>query len=185
MLIIHNSTLNSDEEKDKLTKIYELYYGTMLYIAKGIISDPILAEDAVSYSIETIIKNLHNIDEIKCHKTRNYIVTIVKSRAINLLKKQSRYEKESTHESDLLNNSTPIENELTIKESCDSIIYYIKALSKPLSDSLYLSLVNEYSTEEISKILDISNETVRKRLSRAKAQIREMLKKEGVKHEKS
>ncbi len=184
MLIIYASMLESDEEKDKLTKIYENYYGLMLYIAKGIISDHALAEDAVSYSFETIINNLHNINEIKCHKTRSYIVYIVRSRAINLLKKQGRYKEDPIEDFDMLDNSTSIENELSIKESYDSIVDYIKKLPKSLSDVLYLSLVNEYSIEEISELLEISNDAVRKRLSRAKAQIRDLLKSGGTEYAK-
>lgn len=184
MLITYTSMLDNDEEKDKLTKIYHTYYGLMLYIAKGIISDHALAEDAVSYSFETVIKNLHNINEIKCHKTRSYIVYIVRSRAINLLNKQSRYKEDPIEDYDMPDNNTPIENELSIKESYDSIVDCIKKLPKSLSDVLCLSLVNEYSIEEISKILEISNDAVRKRLSRAKAQIREFLKHGGDEYAK-
>lgn len=182
MITFYISTLSSDEEKDKLTKIYETYYGTMLNIAKTIISDQALAEDAVSYSVETIIKNLHNINEIKCHKTRSYIVYIVRSRAINLLNKQNRYKEDFIDDFDFPDDSASIDNELSIKESCDSIINYIKALPKSLSDVLYLSLVHELSIEEISKILAISNDAVRQRLSRAKTQIRKALKQGGVEY---
>lgn len=182
MLIFYTRILDNDDEKDKLTKIYKTYYGTMLNVAKSIISDYALAEDAVSYSIETIIKNLHNINEINCHKTKVYIIYIVRSRAINLLKKQNKYLEDSIYDLDLSDNSTPILNELCVKESCDSIINHIKALPKSLYDVLYLSLVHELSIYEITNLLEISNDAVRKRLSRAKAKIRELLKKEGVEY---
>ena len=61
MLAIFVGMLDTDEEKDKLTAIYNKYYGTMLSVAKGILSDHALAEAAVSDAIMSIIENLHKI----------------------------------------------------------------------------------------------------------------------------
>ena len=172
----------SFEEKDKLTKIYEKYYGTMLSVAKSIIFDNALAEDAVSDSILTIIENLHKINDISSHRTRSYIVIIVRSRAINLLNKQKRHPEESLDDLDLPDNSISVIDELTMKETCDRIIDLIKTLPKSLSDVLYLSAVMDHSNQEISDLLSLSNDVVRKRLSRAKAQIKIKLVQEGIYH---
>ena len=91
MFAIFIGMLDNNEAQDKLTKIYEKYYGTMMRVAQSIIPDRALSEDAVSDSILMIIKNLHKITDILCHKTRAYIVIIVRSRAINLINKQNRY----------------------------------------------------------------------------------------------
>lgn len=182
MLTISLSMFDTEEDKDKLTKIYEKYYGTMLSVAKGIISDNALAEDAVSNSIMTIIKNLHKINDVSSHKTRSYIVIIVRSRAINLLNKQKRHPEESLDDFELPDNNVSILDELTMKESCNRIIDLIKALPKLLSDVLYLSAVMEHSNKEIADLLSISNDVVRKRLSRAKAQLKEKLAQEGIEY---
>lgn len=184
MLTIFLSILDTEEDKDKLTRIYEKYYGTMLSVAKGIISDNALAEDAVSDSIITIIKNLHKINDVSSHKTRAYIVIIVRSRAINLLNKQKRHPEESLDNFEFLDNNISISDELTMKESCDRIINLIKALPKSLSDVLYLSVVIGHSNIEISALLNLTNDAVRKRLSRAKAQLKEKLAQEGIEYGK-
>lgn len=43
----------------------------MLSVAKSIIKDQALAEDAVSDAIMTIIKNLHIIEVASSHRTNN------------------------------------------------------------------------------------------------------------------
>jgi DNA-directed RNA polymerase specialized sigma24 family protein len=77
-------------------------------------------------------------------------------------------------------NSTDVLGNLTMNESYANIISQIKALPKILSDTLYLSIVLDHSNKEISSLLNISNDTVRQRLSRAKAMIKKNIGKEGA-----
>ena len=182
MFAIFIGMLDTVEEKDKLTKIYEKYYGTMMSVAQSIISDRALAEDAVSDSIMTIIKNLHKITDISCHKTRAYIVIIVRSRVINLLNKQKRHTEEPIEDLELPDGNISVLDDLTAKESCDRIIQHILALPKSLADVLYLSAVLEHSNQEIAEILNISNDAVRQRLSRAKTQIKTRLLQEEIEY---
>lgn len=176
------TTFIAEENKDKLTQIYEKYYGTKLSIAKGILYDNVLAEEAVSDSIMTIIENLHKINDISCHKTRAYIVIITRSRAINLLNKQNRHSDKSLDDLELPDNNISVSDELTVKESCDRIIALIRTLPKSLSDVLYLSVVMDHSNTEIADLLSLSDDVVRKRLSRAKAQIKGKLIQDGFEY---
>lgn len=179
MLTIFLGVLDTKEEKDKLTQIYETYYGTMLSVARGILFDKAMAEDTVSDSIMTIIDNLHKINDISNHKTRGYIVIIVRSRAINLLNKYKRYKEDPINDLEIMDDGISVLDTLTIEESCNKIISIIKELPKTLSDVLYLSVVMENSNTEIAKLLNLSNDVVRKRLSRAKSQIRIRLIQKG------
>lgn len=175
MLLTFTMMLDSEEDKDKLTKIYKKYYSLMLAVAKSIIHNHTLAEDIVSDSFLTLIKHLHKISDIECHKTQSYIVIIVRHLSLNLLKKQKTYNTESVDVFDEPDNNAVILDNLTTKESLDNIISQIRALPKSLSDVLYLSSVLGYSYEEIANLLGISNEAVRKRLSRARTKIKNNL----------
>lgn len=179
MFTIFLGVLDTEEEIDKLTQIYELYYGTMLSVARRILFDKASAEDAVSDSIMTIINNLHKIDDISSYKTRGYIVIIVRSRAINLLNKNNRHKEEPMDNIEIIDNGTSVLDTLTIEESCNKIISCIKELPKSLSDVLYLSVVMENSNAEIAALLGVSNDVVRKRLSRSKVDIKMKLAQKG------
>ncbi len=181
MINISLFNVDSEQDRSKLERIYDMYSGTMLKVAKQILSDDASAEDAVSDSIETIIKNLHKITDISCHKTRAYIVIIVRTRAIDLLRKRGSHPEEFFYDFNFSDNSDSLDT-LTMKESYNGILEHIRALPKSLSDVLYLSAVLENSTEEISELLDISKDAVRQRLSRAKAEVRKKLEQEGIRY---
>ncbi|MCR6545522.1 RNA polymerase sigma factor [Dehalobacterium formicoaceticum] len=182
MLSFYIDMLDDHEKKDKLISIYEKYYGTMLGVAKSIIPDHALAEDAVSESIITIIKNLHKIYDVSSHKTRVYIVIIVRSRSINILNKQNKHKSEHIEGEEISDGSIPVLDDLTAREACDNIISHIQALPKSLSEALFLSVVMGHSNKEISDLLRISNDAVRQRLSRAKAQVKTKLMLEGIEY---
>ena len=184
MLTIFIGMLDNAEAKDKLTRIYKKYYGTMLSVAKSILSDCSSAEEAVSDAIMTIIDNLYKIDETSSHKTRAYIVIIVRSRAINILNKQKRFIDEPIEDLNLPDTNASILENLTTKESFDKIVAHIKSLPEKLSDVLYLSAVMEHSNSEIANLLKISNDAVRKRLSRAISQIKMQLAEEETEYAK-
>lgn len=95
------------------------------------------------------------------------------------MNKQKRHPEESLDDFEIPDNNASILDDLTMKESCDRITLLIKELPKSLSDVLYLSVVMEHSNKEISDLLGLSNEVVRKRLSRAKAQLKSKLAQEG------
>ncbi|MGI6679669.1 MAG: RNA polymerase sigma factor [Dehalobacterium sp.] len=182
MLSFFIDKLDDHEKKDKLTSIYEKYHGTMLGVAKSIIPDHALAEDAVSESIITIIKNLHKIDDVSCHKTRAYIVIIVRSRSIDFLNKRKKHQEEDIEFREIPDDTIPVLDDLTIKEACDNIITHIQALPKSSSEALFLSVVMGHSNKEISEILKISDDATRQRISRAKAQVKKRLMPGGVQY---
>lgn len=175
MLIIEN-----DDERDKITKIYKLYSGTMLYVANSILHNIHNAEDAVSEAFLKIIKNLKKINPIDCSRTRRFIIIIVRNVALDILRKQRQSQTiplEDYNENlayDELNY-----NNVTAKEACDKIIACINRLNKNYSDILNLKIEFDYSNEEIGKILGISTGNVKMRLSRARKALMVELKKEA------
>ena len=78
MLLIYLSMLDNQEDKNKFTLLYEKYRKIMFYIANQILNDEYSAEDALHDAFEIVIKNLHNISEIDCPQTKNYLIIIVK-----------------------------------------------------------------------------------------------------------
>jgi RNA polymerase sigma-70 factor (ECF subfamily) len=152
----------------------------MLYVAKSILKDNASAEDAVSESMIKIIKNLGKISDISCHKTKGYIVIIVRNTALSLL---SKYKNRKEDSDELLHEIADTDisalDELTNEESLNFINKAVLSLPKPLSDVLYLSIVNGYDNKEISRLLNINYDLVRKRLSRAKKAVRKILSETG------
>ncbi|MVB10008.1 hypothetical protein CAFE_06790 [Caprobacter fermentans] len=84
MLIFFLSMLETDEDKNKFTLLYEKYRKLLFYVANQILKDDYLSEDAVHQTFLKIIDNLEKISEVDCHKTKSYLHHILLSSATNI-----------------------------------------------------------------------------------------------------
>ena len=97
--MLYLQMLPSPSEKDKFEQIYTLYRGLMFYVARRILPGEADAEDAVHQAFVSIIENLKKISEIRCPKTRSYVVIITERKAIDILRSRSRLSPEAFEES--------------------------------------------------------------------------------------
>lgn len=74
--------IENEEDREFCRKLSEQFDSAMYHVAYGILKNSADAEDAVQESYIAIINNLDKISRENCHKAWNYIVTIVRSRAI-------------------------------------------------------------------------------------------------------
>jgi len=168
--------MENENNRSKMTRIFNEYYFLMMHTAKGILKDHALAEDAVSDSIEKLIKNIHKVGDVPCHKTASLIVIIVRNTSLNILKKTGRQENlDDEFLYSIADADSPIPEKLVSDEGFKNIKDVINSLPPILLDVADLSLIHDYSNKEIAEMLEISNDTVRTRLSRAKKFIRSTL----------
>ena len=66
MLGIYLRLLDTEEEQTRFRQLYEKYRNLMFYVAKGILKDDYLTEDAVHEAFIRIAKNFSKIGEISC-----------------------------------------------------------------------------------------------------------------------
>jgi len=182
LALISISLIHNQDDHDKLTEIYKLYSGTMLYVAKSILHDNHLAEDAVSEAFIRIIDNLDKIEEVNSYQTRSFVVIIVRNISLNILKKQKHIELQDDFTSYSEDEDSFLDT-ITAMELYDKIVETISKLNKNYSDILYLKMQMKYSYDDIAKILGISKENAKMRLSRARKALKEQLLKEGYYYE--
>ena len=173
MIPIILMAIESEADKNKIIRIYEEYRGLMLYIAMQVLKDHALAEDAVSESIEKLIRNLHKVGDISCYKTRSLIVVIVRNTAINIWRKAKRTAGSGDIEIEQVVDKAPIAPDKIVSiEGYNRIVDIINSLPDTYRDVAVLSFLHEYSHSEIAEMLGISYDTVKMRISRAKKTIR-------------
>ncbi|MDD3751948.1 MAG: sigma-70 family RNA polymerase sigma factor [Tissierellia bacterium] len=176
-MLVYLSLLDTEEEKSKFEQIYNYYMQIMFYVAKGILKDDYLSEDAVHNAYINIAKNMDNITDVKSNRTKGYVIIIVRNISLNMLKKQNK----TVAIKDLEENTADelnIEDEVLSKMSFDLIVEKIQSLPITYKDILYLTYVENLKTQEISALLDISNEAVKKRLQRGRKKLLENIQKE-------
>lgn len=182
-MLVYLEMLETPEEKLKFEELYFLYRDKMYAVAFKILHNENDAEDIVHESFKAIIENFEKINDISCHKTWNYIVTIVKNKSFTL------YQKKKHHETSVYEDWTEIEMDFTPekvteeREIAEILAELIRSLPFPYKEVLYLQYYNALSGEEIAKYIDKTPAHVRKISQRAKAMLKEELLKRGIQNE--
>ena len=81
-MIIYLQMIESDEDKSKFEQLYIMYKGLMFHVAMKILKNEFDAEDAVHQAFLSLIENLKKISDVKCPKTRAYIVIITERKIL-------------------------------------------------------------------------------------------------------
>lgn len=166
--------LSSPKEEKQFEELYALYHHTMLQVAKGILKDEHLAEDAVQEAFIRIGKNIAKISRVNCPQTRAFAVIIVRNVALTILNDQ--HKQIFTDNIDTLEFvESNMEDSLLQKMDYDAILAAIEKLPDAHRDVLYLHYVQGYKTVEIGKLLGLDREAVKKRLQRGKRKLLELL----------
>ena len=90
MFIIYLAMLGSIEDEKKFEQLYVKYRDLMVYIANQILNDKHLSEDAVHHAFLKIINHMDGIEEIDSHKTKNFLVIVVRNLAKTMYMKRKR-----------------------------------------------------------------------------------------------
>ena len=176
MLYFYLTLLDTDEEKSKLEKLYYDYRALMKYIAFDILKDEQLAEDAVHNAFIKLTNYLDKIDDSDCHKTKGFIVIVIKSVAKDMYRKRKKEIEFSINGS----NSYCVSNDFSLSSfDVENIVSKIESLPEIYRDILILKYLQEFDNKKIADILNIKSTTVRKRLERAKIMLAELLEKDG------
>lgn len=176
MLPLYLAMIDTDEDRTKFAALYERYSRLMFYIARQILSDEQLSEDAVQEAFLRIAKNMHKVGDVSCPQTRNFSVIITRNVAITM-KKQNAYDFETDIAA--LEYRTKNYDELFNTLSQKLLAECILKLPDIYRDALYLYHLYGYSLGETASLLGTSLENVKKRVQRARSMLRNMLIEEG------
>lgn len=174
-MLVYLNLIDTEEEKSKFEQIYYNYRHTMFYVAKGILKDDYLSEDAVHNALINIAKNMDKINDIRSNRTKGYVTVIVRNISFNMIKQQNKIVDIEEFEENMTDDLS-LEDEVLSKLSVDYIVAEIINLPAIYKDVLYLSYVEDLNTQEISSLINISNEAVKKRLQRGRKILLENLK---------
>lgn len=174
-MLIYLALIETEEEKRKFERLYDGYKQTMYYAAYQILQDVHMSEDAVHQAFLRLVDHLDKIDESDCHKTRGFLVIITKHIAIDIYRKNKR---EQTLSFDELEFS--IADTAGQMDDADEISRAIARLPLNYAAVLTLKFSHGYTDREIAQMLHITEEAVRKRISRAKKKLAEILEKDGI-----
>ena len=166
--MIYLMMIESQEDKHKFEILYEKYVKLMLKYANEILKDVHLAEDAVHESFVKIARSIDKIGEVDAKETKNFVMVITRHTTFDIYRKRSKnwenvisMDKEENAELLVVESNVDTEPE-------NAVLHIIKNMDKTYSNVFLLKYVNGLDNKEIAKILKVSEEAIRKRLSRGK-----------------
>lgn len=178
MLAFYLSLVDNLSDKEKVERIYTKYYGLMMYVALGYIQDD--AEDVVHDSMLRIIKNIDKIDISDERKTKAFCVTIVRNKAIDCIRKESK-DKVSYDDEIMTENKNGLYLDFSqINETYRILYEALESLSEKYKTVCTLKYVNGLKEREIAEVLDLSEKTVNQRIFRGKQILKEAIRKEDL-----
>jgi len=163
-------------------EFYNKYKKMMFWIANQILKDERDIEEVVQDSFIKIIRNLDKIEKINSKKTKSFISIIVKNTAIDVYRKNLSNKVEVELDDNFIFPSDELK-EVEI-EGLNNIEIAIMKLTEIYKEVFLLKYSHELENNEIAKLLNIKESTVRVRLARGKEKLEFILNKmEGVDNE--
>ncbi len=137
-------------------------------LSKSIIRNETDIQDAIS---ETIIKAYTNIHKLKSMDSfKPWVMKILVNECYSIINKRKKLE--------LTDDFAAFEGSYEDKNE-DDLIFFIDQLEDEFKSVVILFYYDDISIRDISRVLNISEGTVKSRLSRAKAKLKVMLENNG------
>ena len=176
MLLFTAEALN-ENDKQRLTLMYEKYSRRMYTAAKRILNSGEDAEDAVQNAFVSVAKRMGSINIYDEDALCGYLIAVVKNEAIDVLRKR----KNTVPEDEL--TDTPDSFDTVFETEKREVFEYAVKIMTQMDDiyraPLYLNVVMGYSPKETADVLKRAPATVRVQISRAKQMLAEKLKEAG------
>lgn len=175
-MLLFLSMLETQEEQSKFTRLYEKYRYLLWYVAKDILKDKDLAEDAVQEAYLALTKHLEQVEDVDSPRTKRFLVTIVKSKAIDILRRERRAD--FTEYEDALGDVAEREDVLDAYlqvESYERLVEAIRGLEENYRVVLECRYLHELSEKETAEVLGLAEKTVNVRTWRARKKLKQVL----------
>ena len=161
--------LLDSEIQSKFMRIYYHNRKEMSRVAKKILRDDALVEDALQEAFLAIKDQIELIQDPESHKTRSLCRAIVRNKAVDLLRHIKHEIPSSPEDFDKIYiDESQLSEEFNLSNA-------LAALPEELRDILLLRYDNGYSTSEIAKYLGMSVAQVYRRIKAAKELLKRVM----------
>jgi len=172
-MLVFTQMLETADEHLKIEEIFHTYGNLMFHVANKILNNDHDAEDAVQQALFAIYQNLEKISEIRCPKSRSFVVTIVERKAIDLYRAKQR-NTVVPFEEEFINVPGPAVMEAAVHRT--DLAKAMAMLPTRYRELLFLKYDNGYSEREIAVMYSMTEANVRKTIQRAKKKLEAILK---------
>lgn len=173
--------IEDKQTRDKLEELYLTYNRELYYVAYRILNNYHDAEDVIQNAFIKLSRHLDNISDVKCKKTRAFLVIIVRNLSLDRCREKKRivpvdFEEEQR---DVADDKISLEEHVLHLERGKELAKALDKIHPAYADILSLKYYYEYSNKEIGELINLSSDNVSLKLHRAKAALRKILSEGG------
>lgn len=182
MLAVYMAMLDEPEDKVEFERAYNKYRGKMLAVAYGIIGNYHDAEEAVSSAFFIIARNFAKLKKRSAQERAAYYGVVTKNCSYDILRKQNRRNEVPLDEDEeFIDRSSDVSDQVLYDFGYERVVDAIRSLPEIYAQALYMQNVTGLSIKEIALTVNETEETIRKRLERARRKLRAVLEEQGIK----
>lgn len=172
-------TFIDDEKNEKcFIKLYNNYKNYIYKLCFNLVHDHFLAEDCLQETFMILAKNFDKTDGAESQKTKNFLITIAKSVSMKVYNKNVSSQEDFLDEADSSVMLNPSAEDIAFdKYTVQELYQAIESLNDTLKLPLIFKDLYDFSYKDIAEIFGISTPALRKRIVRARAEIKAYLEK--------
>lgn len=171
MLSLFLAMLETAEDRQQFTKLYEQCHERMAQTAMNILKDLHDVEDAVQNAFLQIIRHFEKTYVIPCEEWPFWSISIVKNEALMILRK-----KQKTIQ---IEDWDAVVEEAAFVTDYEELLRLFRQLPETYRGALEMKLLLDYSNKEIAEHLGLTESAVHTRISRGRVLLREIAEREG------
>lgn len=174
LLLTYVAYKNDEEE---FVCLYEKYKNYIYKLCFDLVHDHYLAEDCLQETFTVAAKKFDKIREIDSKRTKNFLITVAKCVSMKVYNKNVANEEVFFEDNEaIMPMRQSAEDEMFSRYSTQEIFDAIENLDENLKLPLILKDLHHFKHNDIASFLGVSPQTARKRLARAKEEIRKKMK---------
>ena len=182
-MIAYAALIDDQEDLQKFTVLTELYQEEMFRIARNVLLNHQLAEDAVQNALYSVAVSFRKVPTDEPEAAHAYMLSAAKYAALRIKKKEQRFETtELTDLTDLTRGADPTFEAVERSGDYEQLLAAVRQLEAIYQDVLLHYYVFQQSVKEIAKQFGEKPSTIRQRLSRGRRLLAELCRKEGFLH---
>ncbi len=176
MIFAALAVLESEEQRNELSEIYERNITTFYNIAFQNLHNKQDSEDAIQEAFLAIARNPSALFGIPNEKRLPYINAIIRNISRKIWnRKHTTEEREVELDENLIEDSVSLDEQIESKYSCEEIYSFIDTFPEVTKTALYFRIHLDMKYSDIAIGLGISEEAAKKRVERAIAKIKQFM----------
>jgi len=183
MLTLYLSMIDSEEGKESFEEFYRKHELRCFHLACKVTNgDQEMAADALQNAFIAVAKDWEKFMSFSCNKQIARFVIIVKNKAIDLLREAKRKEYDEFNEEihRIPDDSEDVMAIIESEEGYQFLLRCVEKLSPTYKTVFELKYTKYLSNKEIARYLGLTPEALLTRLCRARVQLQQILREEGV-----